>query len=59
MTKVLKQTTRGNVHVRLIFDPADCWIGVYWDPHMELGRRVYDVYITIIPMFPIRIMVRK
>jgi hypothetical protein len=35
--------------VALIFEPRDCWLGFYPDPR----KRV--LYITVIPMLPVRV----
>lgn len=46
---------------KILFEPRDLWIGVYWTVK-DTGRAYYGkflhIYVTIIPMFPIHIIVR-
>ena len=44
-----------NVSVRLIWEPRDFWIGVYWERVYEVYERGFDLYVCLVPMFPIRI----
>lgn len=37
--------------IRLLFDPRDLWIGLYWKRDCTHGC----IYICILPMFPIQI----
>jgi hypothetical protein len=37
--------------IRIEFKPQDCWIGVYW----KSEKLLVDIWICIIPMFPIHI----
>lgn len=43
------------VHASLLFEPRDLWVGVYWDTYWETGRKKLTVYLTVVPMLPIRI----
>lgn len=43
------------VSVRVLFEPRDLWLGVYWD--RRPGALV--VYVCVLPMLPIRIEVRR
>lgn len=46
--------------VRLLFEPRDLWVGVYWDRE-DIGSANglfgcdWRVYICVVPMLPIRI----
>lgn len=44
--------------VRVYFEPRDLWVGVYWnyekDKYLVPASKL-DIYICIIPMFPIRL----
>ncbi len=39
--------------LKIDFNPHDIWIGIYWKRYSVIG--FWDIYICIIPMFPIRI----
>lgn len=39
----------------VLFEPRDVWIGIYWDRHWEMGRRVLVLYFCLIPLFPVRL----
>jgi hypothetical protein len=38
---------------RLIFEPRDLWVGVYWDAVRDEGYGGYNVYVCLVPMLPI------
>lgn len=44
--------------VRVLFEPRDVWIGVYWDRRWRGGVPLLYVYICIVPVFPLRLIVR-
>jgi hypothetical protein len=52
---------RVKIKVRVEFEPRDCWIGVYWDLGRVIGPggrtilRLLDVYIGVVPLFPIHL----
>ena len=37
--------------VKLLFEPRDIWVGIYWDKKDES----IFVYICVVPCFPVRI----
>jgi len=44
--------------MRLLFEPRDLWIGVYWTPTsrtttLNTDRQHYRIYICLVPCFPI------
>ena len=42
------------LNVRVIFEPRDFWIGVYFaKPTSGLEYDYYRVYVCLVPMFPI------
>jgi len=51
------------MQVKLLFEPRDLWIGVYWDLKHSFKKREtgivdldrLEIYICIIPMLPVRI----
>jgi hypothetical protein len=45
--------------VRLLFEPRDLWVGVYWDRIYEVYEQGYDLYICLLPMLPIKVSCRK
>lgn len=53
--RVVSPTETG---IRVHFEPRDCWIGVYVKWRCVWVNSMYqvDVYICVLPMFPIQIM---
>lgn len=47
------------VEIKLIFEPRDLWVGLYWDKKaMSSGKPwVLTLYFCLIPMLPLRIKV--
>ena len=43
------------MHIRLEFQPQDCWVGVFWKrlPPYNRYRRRTDLWICLLPMVPI------
>lgn len=43
--------------IELLFEPRDLWIGLFWDwrPCKYLCKDSLNIWICIIPMFPIHI----
>lgn len=49
---------RYNFRLSIAFEPRDMWVGVYWNRpfvHPMFHGAGLEVYICIIPMFPIKI----
>lgn len=47
------------MRIRLLFEPRDIWIGVYWRrERRQFGPGVLWVYICLLPMLPIRIRIQ-
>jgi hypothetical protein len=49
------------VKLKLLFEPRDLWLGVYWNRKVLLGAELpprvdLHVYICLVPMFPIHIV---
>lgn len=42
---------------RVLWEPRDLWIGVYWDkrPFSAYGVQRIDLYICLLPMLPIHV----
>jgi hypothetical protein len=38
------------VKARLLFEPRDLWVGIYWNRPV---RRALQVYVCIVPMLPL------
>ena len=50
--------------IRLEFEPRDIWIGVYWTDTVHYPAngpltKTFDVYICILPCFPLHIETRS
>jgi hypothetical protein len=43
--------------IKLIFEPRDLWIGLYWNKEKMPGGKpwVLTLYLCLIPMLPLRI----
>lgn len=39
--------------LRLKFEPRDLWVGVHWNYSTKMACYGIDVYICLVPMFPI------
>lgn len=48
------------VNARLLLEPRDLWIGLYWKFHKSPGGafRTWTFYICLVPMLPIKVQVR-
>ena len=44
------------MNISIAFDPRDIWIGIFWQysKSVESDYRVLNIYVTFIPMFPIK-----
>lgn len=56
MTRKLLSRTFANVHVSLLFEPRDVWVGLYWDVQTA-GNGALLVYVCLVPCVPVRIRV--
>lgn len=47
------------INARLLFEPRDLWIGVYWNKvsSIESAYRRLDLYVCILPMLPIKFVI--
>ena len=55
LENVLLDKLEGDLHIRLVFQPEDFWIGVSIEGWAEeKGMDVYTVYVNILPMLPIQ-----
>lgn len=52
--KNLGRIAAKSVAIELLFEPRDLWIGVYWTRYIEPDWRLIQIYVTVVPMFPIR-----
>jgi len=43
----------GDYWISLLWEPRDCWIGLYWDLQRQAG--VFSLYLCVIPTLPLRI----
>ncbi len=43
--------------IRFQFEPRDLWIGVFWKKYLLVGGRMFRIWITIVPMFPLLIVI--
>jgi hypothetical protein len=64
---------RHRVTVRLLFEPRDVWVGVFWNRAIEkvpdgsdgVGRRTFRfdrfllVYVTLVPCLPVCVAIRR
>lgn len=41
--------------LELLFEPRDCWVGVYWSLPPSRGK--LNIYICLLPMLPINLTV--
>jgi len=39
--------------MKIKFEPRDLWVGVYWNKWECMAGKYIDIYICILPMFPI------
>lgn len=54
----LDSAPRPRFFVDLLFEPRDLWVGVYWDRPKNDWDHALDVYVTLLPMLPIKVMIR-
>jgi hypothetical protein len=48
-------TTPKRLTTRLLFEPRDLWVGVYWNKEASAGYHRLDVYVCAIPLLPLRL----
>jgi len=55
-----KVRTEIRVGAKVLFEPRDLWVGVYWDAHKSPGAfaRSLTVYVCVVPMLPVKVSVR-
>jgi hypothetical protein len=46
------------VHVELLFEPRDLWVGVYWNVPEGGWRRRVDLYVCLLPTLVWKVMLR-
>lgn len=44
-----------SMHIGLLLDLRDCWIGAYWTTHMVGQHTISYLYLCLVPCLPIRI----
>ena len=45
--------------VRILFEPRDLWIGIYWRLTREFaGMRSLHIYICLVPMLPLHLLLQ-
>lgn len=56
MTTTLIDFALGHrVHLALLFEPRDLWVGLFWDPGFAKTR----FYVTLVPAFPVCVTVYR
>jgi hypothetical protein len=40
---------------RIIWEPRDMWIGVYWTQRVWQISEGWEVYVCVLPMLPLRV----
>ena len=51
------------VELRLLFEPRDCWVGLYWKHNVQGWDggwwESWTFYLTLLPMLPLRLTVDR
>lgn len=48
-----------SVWLELLFEPRDLWFGIHWKRADKIGWKHHvDIYVCVVPMLPLKIMLR-
>jgi hypothetical protein len=45
--------------LHVVFEPRDCWVGIYWDRWRGTFSHGWDVYLCIVPCLPIHLFLNR
>jgi hypothetical protein len=50
---------QGKLALRLIWEPRDLWVGVFWNHSADRGARWTLIYVCLVPALPICLAIRR